>query len=226
MQDKNCTNMDKIKTTQESESSMTNSNLFSFIDQEALKLLAQYREWLRINTMLVSGQEQQDALEHRTPVSTHLFKDILKKNIATTNGKTGRSWKLFSSTHQKITKARHLELEGELEEVSNAMKFANPAIWMMYKGLAYLGTDKHNPTVQAFVDHTRYEQICGKRIAYVNRYIETNYYGDNLFSGTLLPLDMDTVEAARSEFIINLCQNDEFMRGWQAGEYNPNGKWV
>ncbi len=216
----------EARMNRDTEARMNRAKLLSFSDTEVTKLLAQYAEYMRINAILILGQEPKAVDRHHITVADSLFEAILDKSRVPTNGKTGSSWNLFSSTHQKITKERRLELQCELEKISNAMKFANPAIWMIYKSTAYIGTDKHNPNVQTFVDHTRYEQICGKRIAYVNEYMRANYHGDDLFSGTILPLHMDLIEAAKNEFIIELCKNTGFMRGWEAGEFNSKGKWL
>lgn len=197
---------------------MNKEDLIAYNKAAVYTLLAQYTDYKNVEGILSRGTEPKEIAPRAEETQTRF--------LSSTTTRTSRSWHLFSDTHQRLSTERRKELEECLHMISDAMKFANPAIWIMYKGLAYVDTGKHNPTVQAFVDHTRYEQTCGKRIAYVNSYLEARHHGNNLFSDTLLPLNMDTVEAANSDFILDLCMGEEFMRGWEAGEFNSKGKWA
>lgn len=212
--------MDKIAPTIRS-TEMDKEQLIAANKAAVMQLLEQYAEYNRINGIIISGSEKENSPStENKPHSSGLFTSLLLKKADTV-----RKMQLAPG-YKKITPERRKELMAELEEISNAMKFANPAIWMWYKGVAYVGTAKHNPTVQAFVDHTRAEEICGKRIAYVNRYLQAKYHGDDLFSDTLLSLHMNTVDAANDDFMLGLCMDEEFMHGWKAGEFNLKGKWV
>lgn len=193
---------------------MNRKELLTFIDVAVRNLITQYAKYNRIDGILNSGTEPIDSQKVQS-AGRNLF-----------SSQTKGKWTLFSNTHQKIRPERRIELELELQKISDSMKFANPAVWMMYKATAYIGMANHNPTMQSFVDHTRHEQICGKRIAYLNAYLRAKHYGDDLFSGTLLPLDMDTAEAAKSELALSLCEDEVLMSGWIANEYGQKGKWL
>ncbi len=118
-------------------------------------------------------------------------------------------------------------LDNKLQEISDAMKFDNPVIWMMYKHHAYINTPNPILTVGAFIEHCNgHGDICSKRYTYLSKYlknlhqvqIETQYTTDT-------PLE----KLYTDNIILNLIFDVTFMDEWSKHEYNTikgkTAKW-
>lgn len=63
-----------------------------------------------------------------------------------------------------------------LQEIGDAMTFANPLVWLLYKRRAYVREDRREvnggieiDTLNALIDHCSSDGICAKRFHFINR---------------------------------------------------------
>lgn len=120
-------------------------------------------------------------------------------------------------------------LREKLQDASDAMTFANPVIWMMYKHLAYQGTGSAILTLRDMRKHcSKPDYICSKRFQYLNAYLKKQKNKD-LENTESFPDRLKMPEIYESDLIMGLTAEKEFMSGWEEREYYKAGgriaKW-
>lgn len=115
----------------------------------------------------------------------------------------------------------------KLRSISDAMTFASPLVWALYKFEAYADEAQPIRTVQDFRVHcSKLDYICTKRFLFVNQALRerglaaldnTKAYADN------------TLLSEAFEIMHMLSQSEPFMKAWEKHEYyKHNGavaKW-
>lgn len=114
----------------------------------------------------------------------------------------------------------YLAAKQTVQTISDAMTFANPIIWMLYKYEAYANEPQPIRTVQDFRIHcSKPDYICTKRYTFLN---------DALIKNGSAPLDdrgvypdsMLLEDIARSESITALVDDSAFQKQWDTYEYH------
>jgi hypothetical protein len=114
--------------------------------------------------------------------------------------------------------AQHHAVAQQLQAVSDAMTFASPLIWMMYKLEAYANEAQPIRTMQDFRQHcSKPGYICTKRFVFL----------DTILAQRQLPLLSDKVSypddalaSAAYDTASLLSLDDDFMRQWNNYEYH------
>ena len=107
--------------------------------------------------------------------------------------------------------------ERERDQVSDEMTFANPVIWIMYKDVAYKGTQQEIRDWAAFKNHCSPEDyICGRRFRFLEKYLKEKY---GIEFGSLFADHTPLADIYKDQRIINLADDLTFMKTWQDHEY-------
>ena len=107
--------------------------------------------------------------------------------------------------------------ERERDQVSDEMTFANPVVWIMYKDVAYKGTQQEIKDWAAFKDHCSPEDyICGKRFRFLEKYLKEK---QGIELSNLFVDDMPLADIYKDQRIINLADDLTLMKFWQDNEY-------
>lgn len=112
-------------------------------------------------------------------------------------------------------------LEARRQEISDAMRFDDPTIWIVYKAVAYQGTSEHIETVGAFIKHCApVTHLCHKRLVFLQNTLR------NRAQSFGVELDSRLDDLATSRPIIELTEDPAFIKEWQQYEFNttPDGK--
>jgi hypothetical protein len=111
------------------------------------------------------------------------------------------------------------QLQLRQKELGEAMKFANPYIWMGYKMKAYLGSEKEIKTIGDLRVHAASPTyICHKRINYLAEGMKKNGYGD-LWSEDDLPVETTLAEILEHEAFQALLRDEKWLAKWVEYEY-------
>lgn len=114
----------------------------------------------------------------------------------------------------------------ELQDLSDAMTFASPTIWMMYKHEAYQNEAQPITTMHDFRMHcSKPSYICTKRFEFVNESLEKRNL-PTLADANAFP---DTQKLSEVyEAVAPLEADAEFMADWRNYEYHKTdrvAKW-
>lgn len=119
-------------------------------------------------------------------------------------------------------------LKERLNQISDAMTFANPIVWLMYKRDAYQGTPRAISSLRDLrrhVDHP--EDICYKRNDFFTKKLLQQ--GVNLKDTEIFPDTMELGELLERDDIYTVFQDKTFLSTWEEYEYNRVGgkvaKW-
>jgi hypothetical protein len=177
-----------------------NKEIIDSVNKAVSELLVQLSEYNRIET---KNSQRIDELTS----STELFKQ---------SGKVvGRG--AFASPESKAHLANVQELKrlkGELQDAGDIMKYQNPAIWLMYKAVAYEGSAKENKTIGDFVVHTEVDTICNARLMFLDLYL------NKIFNKSFHNFDnsISLRVFAVSDTILSLVKDKDFMTKWSKWE--------
>lgn len=110
-------------------------------------------------------------------------------------------------------------LKERLNQISDAMTFANPIVWLMYKRDAYQGTPRAISSLgdlKSHVDHP--EDICYKRYDFFTK--ELLKHKVNLKDTGVFPDTMELGELLEQDAIYTVFQDETFLPTWEEYEYN------
>lgn len=114
--------------------------------------------------------------------------------------------------------------ERDRDQISDEMTFANPIIWIMYKDIAYKGTQQEIRDWAAFKDHCApKDYICGRRFRFLEEYLKER---KGIDFGTLFTDHVSLANVYEDRRIINLADDLALMKAWQANEYLRVGGMV
>jgi hypothetical protein len=120
--------------------------------------------------------------------------------------------------------AQHKHLTKKLQKISDAMTFADPLVWALYKYEAYADEPQSLRTLQDFRVHcSKPGYICTKRFTFVNTALRSQKLP------TLQDTDIYPDAAQLSdifEVLHTLSQDVSFMQAWRAHEYYTRGDRV
>lgn len=112
------------------------------------------------------------------------------------------------------------ELTLELNQLSDAMKFDNPLIWLGYKRTAYQGTPKQVESIDELLHHCeRKTDICYQRLDFLNHHLKTQFEID------FFAMDKKEKKQSLTDFlntntaIQSLCKDEQFMTERLEHEY-------
>ncbi|MDP3778786.1 MAG: hypothetical protein Q8R30_01900 [bacterium] len=177
------------------------------------KLLVQYREYQSVQLHIEKLKKEQ--LE----MAVDLSKQQGEKISAILSKKSSYP------TLQALAECQ-IEEEKRLQAISDAMMFADPIVWMMYKYKAYLETPSAIRTVKDLKKHcAKDDYICTKRFMFLNEYVKRNS-GIDITDVNCFPDDMPLPELYGQEFVVALVKNKEFLRLWETQEYYKEGERV
>jgi len=131
----------------------------------------------------------------------------------------------LKNSPDETTQAEYNDAKQELQKIADAMTFANPIIWMLYKYEAYQDEAQPIRTMHDFRLHCSKEgYICTKRFRFLNAQLkklgsvpltDIAYYTDDTTVG----------EVAESRPLHNLVESTSFADLWQKHEYHTtNGR--
>lgn len=131
--------------------------------------------------------------------------------------------KLTGTATQSLVK-RHEHITADMQAVSDAMTFASPLVWALYKYEAYAHESQPVRTMNDFRLHcSKPGYICTARFTFVNKHLRARS----------LPTLVDTATYPDSQpltaafpVLHALSQDDVFMRQWQSHEYYKSGDRV
>lgn len=110
------------------------------------------------------------------------------------------------------------ELKLEQKQLGEAMTFANPLIWLLYKIKAYQGTEKALENLGDLRKHCESPTyICHKRLDYLNWALQKRF-GKNLLDDSL-DSGLGLAEIVEGGELLELSEDREFMEKWQKYEY-------
>ena len=105
-----------------------------------------------------------------------------------------------------------------MQSISNAMTFADPLIWAMYKFEAYADETQPIRTMQDFRLHcSKPGYICTKRFIFVNETL-SNRSLSNLADTSAYPDQKSLTESFNT--LWTLSQDSDFIRVWKVYEYH------
>lgn len=120
--------------------------------------------------------------------------------------------------------ATYDDLAAQMQDISNAMTYGSPSVWILYKYDAYADEPQSIRTMRDFRQHcSKPGYICTKRFDFLNA---------ALVQRGLLPLtDLmafpDTMSLDNALPAIRDIENDNlFMRAWESHEYYRDGDRV
>ncbi len=179
---------------------------------EVEKLLGQYREYLETQSKLDSLQGV------RMAMAVRLGKEHGKKISEILSARD--HYPEFAEIDRQ--EAAH---KAELQNISDAMFFPTPVIWMAYKYLAYQGTSSAIVTMQDMKQHcAKPGYICTKRFNFLNSYLQKK--GIDLIEVAQFPDVMKLPELYESTMMTELCADKVFMDGWSSCEFYKEGDRV
>lgn len=115
--------------------------------------------------------------------------------------------------------AKQIELlQLQQKELGEAMTFANPLIWLLYKIQAYAGSPKALKTLANLRKHAESPTyICHKRLNFLNEYIKSKF-GKDLLNDESVSGDTDLGETVEMG-LVDACLDEAFMQKWFEFEY-------
>lgn len=118
-----------------------------------------------------------------------------------------------------IDKEKKIEdLKLEQKQLGEAMTFANPLIWLMYKIRAYQGTEKALQNLGDLRKHCESPTyICHKRLDYLNWGLQKRF-GKNLLDDSL-DSAVSLEKIIEDGELLDLSLDGDFMKSWQEYEY-------
>lgn len=121
-----------------------------------------------------------------------------------------------------------LDVKGRLEqervEISDAMYFSDPIVWMMYKHRAYQGTDNALNTMGDLRFHVAPEDdICHQRFDFLNAALVQR--GIHLENKTKYPDSLSLGAIYQNPQFVEVVQDETLQKEWAKHEYfNKEGK--
>lgn len=160
-----------------------------------------------VNKLLEMYQTYKSLLDVQSRLSSRLARSKLSGQV---DSRLAESYELLSI---------------KLQNLSDAMTFANPVIWIMYKYEAYKNEAQAIRTMHDLRVHCSKEgYICTKRFTYLNEQLVLREMA-SLNDSTVYPDDMTLDVLVQQESLLALTSDPTFMRQWTAYEYNQtNGK--
>ncbi len=117
------------------------------------------------------------------------------------------------------------QTEEEKDSIGEAMKYADPIIWMMYKYEAYQNSDHAIDTFSDLRTHSiDHGGICAKRFKFIQSWTKDKYNVDILDSNIFNP-HMSISDLFTSEIMEKLVADTECMDKWKKFEFHTiNGR--
>ncbi|MDP3771281.1 MAG: hypothetical protein Q8R16_03200 [bacterium] len=169
------------------------------------RLLTQYREYL--DAMRAIEQQRSKKLAHVAEISRQhgmSIQDVLAQDDA------------YETLRDDARIIRLLERDRD--QIADAMTFANPLIWIMYKDRAYRGTSQAIRDWAAFKLHCAPEgYICGKRFRFLERHLQDTR---SIAFATAFADHMPLAEVCTQPLIIGLLDDRGCMETWEQQEYH------
>lgn len=165
-----------------------------------------------VDALLEMYQRYKVLLAEQSAASSRLAKAKLLK----------RDYEAIESEYREITTA--------LQDLSDAMTFANPSIWMAYKYEAYRDESQPIRTMHDFRVHcSKPGYICTKRFIFLNDWL-TETGNAPLADQKSYPDDM-LLDAAYESKVMNAVSTDPaFLERWAQHEYHHEtgrvAKWA
>ena len=124
---------------------------------------------------------------------------------------------------------KYTELQAGMQQVSEAMTYSSPIVWMMYKYEAYANEAQPIRTLQDFRVHcSKPGYICTKRFNFMNAQLDARGL-PNLRDEKHYPDALLLPEAVVSAGVIELTKDRLFQELWAAYEYHKDkgrvAKW-
>jgi len=170
------------------------------------RLILQYKEYTNIHNNITEKETE------KLKVISQLSKQ---------ESKTIPQIMLEQDKHEElISSNKKIELlKLDLQQISDEMTFPNPIVWMMYKFRAYKRKANEISTLRQFRNHcTPDGYICTERYKFLRDYLDKNYHEDlnniSVFSDAL-----ELNQLYKSDLIINLCKDLDFITIWKENEY-------
>lgn len=174
--------------------------------KEVDMLISQYKRYKELGEEITLLEQKLEGRAKATPKTGWLSKGV------------------FSSHDPQAEEKGNMHiLKQQQEDIGLAMKFQNPIIWAMYKFQAYASESNPIRTVEDLVKHSLADGICGKRILYINRHLESKF-GKNLATGLFSP-SLSIPLLVEDEKYTSLPLDQEFMKEWFSFENHEGGKW-
>ena len=115
--------------------------------------------------------------------------------------------------------AQHSNTERTIQTISDAMTFANPIIWMMYKFAAYQHEAQPIRTMQDFRVHCSKDgYICTKRFLFLDAALEQHGFTSLRDTGNYPDLALLST-AYESHELKQLVEDENFMKTWNSYEF-------
>ncbi len=121
---------------------------------------------------------------------------------------------------------RTAKTEEEKSRIGDAMTYADPVVWMMYKHLAYLGSDHEIATVGALREHcSDHGGICAKRFNFLTSSLKA-ICGADIRNPEEFADEMPIEEFYQGAIMDHAIQDQSFMRSWTLHEFWKEGDRV
>jgi len=105
------------------------------------------------------------------------------------------------------------------KKIGDAMKFADPIVWMRYKQQAYRGTSGALATWGDLVEHSlSHDGICGKRLQWLVAAVKQKC-GVDLLDGTQMSGDTRLETIATLPLVEQIANDESLMESWVSYEY-------
>lgn len=144
--------------------------------------------------------------------------------------------KMYAHTHetkervaallQQYSDYKNAQTEAEQDAIGDAMFYADPIVWMLYKEQAYRGTDHAIVSMGNFRHHCQdHGGICAKRFSYLAQALHEKF-GIEIKNTDSFPDVYPLEKLYTLPEIELLIQDDSWMATWREHEYYKEGERV